>query len=95
MPTSDSNVVGYGTVLTIALIGGLVNYVRNMTTFRWITLAAHLGIAGFSGITAFWLADAVGIQWPALAAITGIAGHMGGRFIDKLEDILPALLRSK
>ena len=88
----------YIVVLIVAMTGGAITYLRSLdenSKFAWRVFALRLLVSGFAGVLAYWLGASIGLTWPALAAVTGIAGSMGDRFLDSLEDALPSVLIGK
>ena len=80
-------------LLVLAFWGGLTNYITRVKSgkaekFSLAELIGEVTIAGFAGVMAFHLCDALGMSYAWTAATVGVAGHMGGRFIFVLETLL-------
>lgn len=80
-------------LLVLAIWGGLTNYITRVKSgkaekFNIAELIGEVTIAGFAGVMAFHLCDALGMSYAWTAATVGVAGHMGGRFIFVLETVI-------
>ena len=75
--------------VALAAWGGTVNYLsrlkRYRTTFSFIELMGEWAISGFAGLITAYACAANDVSYPLTAALSGIAGHMGGRAIYILE----------
>lgn len=88
--------LGYVWFILLAMWGGTVNYVNRVRKarlpFSLVELFGEWTISGFTGlITAYFCAE-MGMTFYMTAALTGIAGHMGGRAIFIMEKWLQAKL---
>ena len=95
-PTSIS-VMTYVVVLILSMWGGLVRVIREVK-LQGKSIPQIIGIfiaelvtSGFTGVITFYLCTSAGISPLYTAAMTAIAGYMGGRSLTVFE----ALYRSK
>lgn len=79
-------------LVVIALWGGTASYISRIRTrklpFSLIELIGEWCISGFAGIVTMYVCVDLGFAPAMTAAITGIAGHMGGRAIYVIENHL-------
>lgn len=84
-----SEVISLFWFVALAAWGGTVNYLsrlkRYKTTFSFIELMGEWAISGFAGLITAYACAANDVSYPLTAALSGIAGHMGGRAIYILE----------
>lgn len=75
--------------VALAAWGGTVSYLsrlkRYKLTFSFIELMGEWAISGFAGLITAYACAANDVSYPLTAALSGIAGHMGGRAIHILE----------
>jgi hypothetical protein len=81
----------YGFMLGTALLGGLVSWyakVRKGEIAAWSInqLIGELATSAFAGLLAFWLCESMSLAPLVTASLVGIAGHMGTRAIQGLEN---------
>lgn len=81
----------YGFMLGVALLGGLVSWVTKVrrgetSAYNVMQLVGELATSAFAGLLAFWLCQWANTPAPLMAALVGIAGHMGTRAISTFED---------
>jgi len=91
-PTSYS-LLTYAWVFLLAILGGIVNFMRKMQTgharvFNLIEFIGELVTSAFAGVITFWLCENAGISQLMTAAFVGVSGHMGSRAIFMLENWL-------
>lgn len=91
-PTSYS-VLTYGWVFSLAILGGIVNFMRKLQTgqtriFNIAELVGEIVTSGFAGVITFWLCENAAISPLVTAALVGISGHMGSRALFLFEDFL-------
>lgn len=81
--------LGYLWFFVLALWGGTVSYINRVrkmkTAFSLVELIGEWSISGFVGLITAYICAEMGFSFYMTAALTGIAGHMGGRAIFILE----------
>lgn len=85
-------------VLGVAMLGGLVRFIRHLNNSREpmplgklaCKLVSELAIAAFAGLLTFWLCLAWGVGGAMTAVFVGVAGHLGGQAIDGISSIYSA-----
>lgn len=87
------SLIQYAGVLSLAIWGGVINYMRRMRsarvpTFSIVELIGEVATSGFAGILVFWLCEAAGVHALITAATVGVAGHIGGRSLILIEEFL-------
>lgn len=87
------SLIQYVGVLTLAIWGGVINYLRRMRaarvpTFSIVELIGEVATSGFAGVLVFWLCEAAGVHALVTAATVGVAGHIGGRSLILIEEFL-------
>lgn len=86
-------------LLAMGAIGGFVHYIGQVTKkrkkFRIMELIGETVVACFAGFLVALLCESQGWNGPLMIAAVAIAGHMGNRIIDLLEQGLLTLLRTK
>ena len=80
----------YALVLAVALLGGIVSFytkVRAGHVAAWnvFHLVGEMATSAFAGLLAFWICAYVDTPPLLMAAVVGIAGHMGARAISMFE----------
>lgn len=93
MPEKDPfnySVFTYLWVLTLAAVGGAVNFANKLKNgevraFNITELIGELMTSGFAGLLTFWLCEWAGIDKMLSAVMIGISGHMGSRAIFRFE----------
>jgi len=90
----------YGLMLGIAVLGGIVSWygkVRaGVVNAASVTqLVGEICTSAFAGLLAFWVADWAGTPAMLQAALVGIAGHMGTKAINALEQFAQARLEAR
>lgn len=84
--------LAYGWFVLLALWGGTANYISRVRSkgmpFSVVELIGEWSISGFAGLITAYMCVYLGLSFPLTAAVTGIAGHMGGRAIALLENYL-------
>jgi hypothetical protein len=92
-PTSYP-LITYAWVVALAAWGGAVRFIRKIKAGEMSlkqavkSLLGEVVVSAFAGVMAFYAADATGVSGMWLPVIVGIAGHMGGRSIELIENIL-------
>jgi hypothetical protein len=81
--------LNYVWLIFIALWGGTANYLsrikRDKLPFSMIELIGEWFISGFAGVITAYMCYSLAWDFYLTAAVTGIAGHMGGRAIYLME----------
>lgn len=79
----------------LAVWGGTVSYIRRLkksqVAFSFMELIGEWTVSAFAGVMTAYLCYELSFSFYATAALTGIAGHMGGRMISILEKGTEAL----
>ena len=89
-PISWEGLKALGPVIAIAVLGGVVAFIRKVRAgqvrpFNVTELIGELVTSGFAGVLAYWLCHSwIGNAYLE-AAIIGMAGHMGSRAIFVME----------
>ncbi len=82
--------LGYVWFMVLAVWGGTASYIsrlkRQHTPFSLVELIGEWSISGFSGLVTALICVNYEFPFEMTAAFAGIAGHMGGRGIQLLED---------
>ena len=89
MPEKDPatySLLTYAWVSIIAMWGGAAGYIRKIKeghtkVFSFAEFVGELVTAGFFGVITFWLCEAAEFNPLVTAALVGISGHMGSRFL--------------
>jgi len=81
----------YGFVLAVAILGGVVSFYGKVVSGKlppWslLHLVGEMATSGFAGLLAFWLCSFANTPEMLTAAMSGIAGYMGTRAINAIED---------
>lgn len=77
--------------IIMAVSGGAINCIDGSCkkgNLDFVRMLGELFISGFVGITAFMLLEAYNFPIGVCAAIGGISGHMGTRFLFLVENML-------
>jgi hypothetical protein len=87
----DYPVKQYGFVLVVALLGGLVSWIRKVRkgelgAYNLHHLIGELATSAFAGLLMFWFCVYVNAPGPLMACLVGVAGHMGTRAISLIEE---------
>lgn len=82
--------LGYGWFVILALWGGTANYLGKLRqgkiiAFSFAELIGEWTISGFTGLITAYVCIGQEMSWHTTAALTGIAGHMGGKLISVFE----------
>lgn len=80
----------YLMMLTVSILGGLVSWYAKIKagtvkTWNLMHLIGELATSAFAGLLAFWLCAYFDTPPLLMAALVGIAGHMGTRAISVFE----------
>lgn len=91
-PTSYS-LVTYLWVFLLAMLGGIVNFMRKLQAgrarvFNLVEFIGEIVTSAFAGVITFWLCENAGFSPLVTAAFVGISGHMGSRAIFMFENWL-------
>jgi len=83
----------YSWVIALAIGGGVANYIQKVrlgqvARFNFTELIGDMFIAGFTGLLTFWMCQAAEFSEFMTAFFVGVAGHMGGRLIGKMEQFM-------
>jgi CHASE2 domain-containing sensor protein len=86
----DTPIRQYALMLGVALLGGLVSWATKvrkgeLKAHNVMQLVGELATSAFAGLLAFWLCQWANTPGPLMAALVGIAGHMGTRAIGAFE----------
>ena len=84
-----------GTVVGMAVFGGLVSWLRQKGPHKFSRLIVVLCTAGFAGLVAYYLTDSAGFNEQFQCAISGIAGYGGGTLLDECVDKVKEVILSK
>lgn len=81
----------YAFLLSVALLGGIVSFytkVKNGSAQAWslMHLIGELATSAFAGLLAFWVCAYANTPPLIMAALVGVAGHMGTRAIAMVEE---------
>ncbi|WP_019933868.1 phage holin family protein [Oceanimonas smirnovii] len=84
---------GYLWFILLAVWGGTANYIsrarRNKNhVFSAAELMGEWAISGFAGLLSAYICHEMGLSFYATAVTAGIAGHMGGRALFLIEDVI-------
>lgn len=90
----------YALVLGMSLLGGFAGWyskVRRgeLSSASLFSLIGEMATSALAGLGAFFLCDYMAVPIGVTAAITGMAGYMGGRAVDLAERILQARIVRK
>jgi hypothetical protein len=74
----------YGLMLSIAILGGLVSWIRKVKSgdlppWSLAQLIGEMVISAFAGLLTFWAATAIGMQLVVIAPLAGMAGLAGSK----------------
>jgi hypothetical protein len=74
----------YGLMLSIAILGGLVGWIRkvkagDLPPWSLAQLIGEMVISAFAGLLTFWAATAIGMQPMVIAPLAGMAGLAGSK----------------
>lgn len=85
-------------VVLLAMWGGTANYLAGIKKknqeFSVRALIGEWSISGFAGVITAYLCVDAEMSFPLSAAFAGIAGHMGGRAILLIEEIITKIRRT-
>ena len=89
----DVSLKQYGFFLAVALLGGFVSWfskVRRgeLAAASLMHLIGELSTSAMAGLLAFWVMQWMQTPDMLQAAIVGVAGHMGAKFITWLESVM-------
>ena len=84
--------------MAMSMFGGVVSYYRRCRAgqagpFRLAELVGELSVSGLAGALVGLLGIHFQLAPPLLFALSGIAGHMGGRMIFLLEGWAAAVIK--
>lgn len=87
------SLVTYAWVIGLAAWGGITNHLARVKAgkrdaFSIVELIGEMATSGFAGVLAFYACEASGIGALYAAVIVGISGHMGGRALYLMEEII-------
>jgi hypothetical protein len=88
---SSFSLITYGWVFALAMLGGVVNFMRKLQkghvrAFNITEFIGELVTAAFAGVLTFWLGENSNMSPLVTAALVGISGHMGSRALFMMED---------
>lgn len=89
-PFDPSLFVTYGWVVLISMLGGFASFYRKVKSgqARWFNFAEFVGeliTSALAGLITFLMCRWAGVNDWLMAALVGIAGHMGSRALFLLE----------
>lgn len=91
--------VGFLWFLLLAAWGGTASYLSRIkkmkTPFSVMELVGEWTISAFAGIVTAFICYEMQFSFYATAALTGIAGHMGGRAIALMEHFVETTYRKR
>ncbi len=86
------NSIGYVWFVFLAIWGGTASYIgrikKSGKAFSFIELMGEWTICSFAGIITAYLCVAANLDFYKTAALTGIAGHLGGRGVFMIENYI-------
>lgn len=87
--------ITYLWVFGLSAAGGAVAFYRKMKrgdvrAFNIKEFVGECATSAFAGVITFYICEAADINQLTCAALVGLAGHMGGRAINKLEAFFEA-----
>jgi len=84
--------LGFAWLVFMSIWGGTASYIERVrkkdTPFSIIELVGEWVICGFSGIITAYLCVDANLTFYETAALTGIAGHLGGRGLFVIENYI-------
>jgi hypothetical protein len=84
--------LSYGWFVLMAFWGGTANYIsrrnKDKTPFSVIELVGEWSISGFAGLITAYICMDMGLSFALTSAAAGIGGHMGGRAIYLIEQVV-------
>ena len=92
-PTSYS-LLTYAWVVALSAWGGMVRFIRKVKAGEMslkqasLTLAGEIVTSAFAGVVTFYACEANGVAPLMTAVLVGVAGHMGGRALEPVEQLL-------
>lgn len=94
------DILTYAWVLGLALLGGFANFIAKhrrgeVRAFNVTELIGELVISAFAGIITFYLCAYAELDPLLTAALVGMCGHMGSRFIVLMERKIKQYIDSK
>lgn len=90
IPPGGDNWIAMVIMCAMSLWGGLINYLTRwkngvVKSFNWIELAIELSVSSFAGLTIGLMCLSVDVSPLMALAISGVAGHAGGRTVVLLD----------
>lgn len=91
----------YFWVVALSAWGGTVRFIRKVKAGEMRlghaikSLLGEIFTSAFAGVLTFYLAEATGVSGMWTAVLVGIAGHMGGRSLEAIEDVYKRWTGSK
>lgn len=94
------DILTYAWVLGLALLGGFANFIGKyrrgkVRAFNVTELIGDLVISAFAGIITFYLCTYAELDLLLTAALVGMCGNMGSRFIVLMERKIKKYIDSK
>jgi len=84
--------LSYGWFVLMAFWGGTANYIsrrnKDKLPFSIIELVGEWSISGFAGLITAYICMDMGLSFALTSAAAGIGGHMGGRAIYLIEQVV-------
>jgi hypothetical protein len=94
----DPGWIAYLLVFVMSVWGGLVNYLsrlrKSAEPFSWSELLFELLVSAFASMVTGLILFAFNTHWLLVLALSGIAGHAGGRTVMLLDHYWGAKLKS-
>lgn len=83
-------ILAYGWMIALAMLGGLVKFIRQLNESRepkplkviFVRFTGEMIISAFAGIITVLICVYWKLDLPIMAALAGVAGHLGGKAID-------------
>lgn len=91
-PTSYS-LLTYAWVVALSAWGGMVRFIRKVKAGEMslkqasLTLAGEIVTSAFAGVVTFYACEANDVAPLMTAVLVGVAGHMGGRALEPVEQL--------
>lgn len=90
--------LAYAWFVLLAAWGGTANYLtrqrRDNLPFSTAALLGEWSISGFSGLITAYMCVHLELSFALTAAAAGVAGHMGGRAVYFIEQMLVSKVKS-
>ncbi len=81
-------------VVSMAMFGGLVNWLRQKGPRKFSRLIVIVCTAAFAGLIAYYVTSAMGFNSQYQCAFSGVAGYGGGTLLDEAVKRLKAFVQN-